>query len=417
MTKQCTTMLDFFAESPCIQPVSKRNPQLDAILTMLYNDIVDAYTYINQKQTEPRVSLKDIETASQIPYPSMFPAHSFPPDVRNHINITSQQSIEYTTQLLGREITIYFVLESETHINIQKYIDYAKNMIAWLHIVNQYAKSSCARKLCVYIYMTSMTKNIPQSNMAVLGESHANTAFTTTCPVNSEIVIFRKEEWFKSFIHETFHNFALDFSDMDNTDCHHKIKKIFHVDSKINLFEAYTEYWAEIMNICLCSYLSLKNKTHVSDYLSKCKEMIELEKTYSVFQMVKALGYMGLDYNTLYSTNDKSETLRKTLYREETNILAYYVIKTILMTNADTFLEWCHTHNTALLQFNKTAKNQKAFCVFIKNHYKSRNILTRVECTEKFISQLVQSRPRTQKEKSKLLFLLNTMRMTLCELG
>ena len=265
--------------------------------------------------------------------------------------------------------------------------------------------------------MTSLTKNIPQSNISVLGESHANTAFTTTCPVNSEIIIFRKEEWFKSFIHETFHNFALDFSDMDNNDCHTKIKSLFPVDSKVNLFESYTEFWAEITNICLCSYLSLKNKSRVNEYLRECKELMELEKTFGVFQMVKVLGYMGLTYKSLYSKDEQNETLRNTLYREETNILAYYIIKTILMVNADKFLEWCKTNNTSLMQFNKSGNNQNKFCLFIKNHYKSSKFLGLVKCNEEYIGNLINSRPKTKKDKSRLLFLLDTMRMTMCELG
>ena len=61
---------------------------------------------------------------------------------------------------------------------------------------------------------------MPDSNIDIIDQIHVNTGFTTTCPVDSEIVIFREEEWFKVFIHETFHNFALDFSDMNNSACH-----------------------------------------------------------------------------------------------------------------------------------------------------------------------------------------------------
>ena len=32
----------------------------------------------------------------------------------------------------------------------------------------------------------------------------------------SEIIIFRNEEWFKVFVHETFHLFGVDFSNMSN---------------------------------------------------------------------------------------------------------------------------------------------------------------------------------------------------------
>ena len=89
----------------------------------------------------------------------------------------------------------------------------------------------------MYIYFTSLKKKLPNSNIHILGENNVNTAFTHTCPVNSEIVIFRKEEWFKVLMHETFHNFALDFSNMNTEQCHLFIKNIFPLNSKdIQLF-------------------------------------------------------------------------------------------------------------------------------------------------------------------------------------
>ena len=57
-------------------------------------------------------------------------------------------------------------------------------------------------------------------------------------------------------------------------------------------------------------------------------------------------------------------------FKEKTNILAYYVIKTILLNNYNGFLEWCKTHNFSILQFNKTNKNITDYCVFIENNYK-----------------------------------------------
>jgi len=128
----------------------------------------------------------------------------------------------------------------------------------WLYIINQYASKQCANSLVIYLYFTSLEKRIPNSNISILDEINVNTAFTSTCPKDSEIVVFRKEEWFKVFIHETFHNFALDFSDMNNNDAHKCILDIFKVNSNVNLYEAYTEFWAEIMNALFCSFFFIK---------------------------------------------------------------------------------------------------------------------------------------------------------------
>ena len=40
---------------------------------------------------------------------------------------------------------------------------------------------------------------------------------------------------------------------------------------------------------------------------------------------------MGLNYSSLYKTDSSSVTYRKLLYKEDTNVLCYYIIKTILL--------------------------------------------------------------------------------------
>ncbi len=194
--------------------------------------------------------------------------------------------------------------------------------------------------MVVYLYLTSLEKTLPNSNIHILDEINVNTAFTTTCPKDSEIVIFRKEEWFKVFIHETFHNFALDFSDMNNNNVHRCVLDIFKVNSNVNLYESYTEFWAEIMNALFCSFYSLKDKKNTDEFISNAVIFIDFEITYSFFQLIKTMEFMGLTYKDLYSISERSRVLRENLYKEKTNVLSYYVIKTVLMNNYQGFLNW-----------------------------------------------------------------------------
>jgi hypothetical protein len=103
----------------------------------------------------------------------------------------------------------------------------------WFYVLNKYSTKNCSETLNLYFYFTSLYKKIPESNLTntILDEYNVNTAFTRTCPSNSEIVIFRKEEWFKVLIHESFHNFALDFSDIDSEQGNNYILNIFPVNS------------------------------------------------------------------------------------------------------------------------------------------------------------------------------------------
>lgn len=415
-TKQSISLTEQIKKSNCVPSPENKDNELDNILTHLHNDIQDAYLYLQDNPPHYNITVHEIENVKQIPYPKMFPASSFPFEVREHINITSSRIVTYDVKYYDRDITFHYVTEDLHSPSIKKCIQYSHNMLAWLFIVNQYAKSWCAKKLVTYIYLTHLKKNLPTNSIHVIGELHANTAFTTTCPMSSEIVIFRMEEWFKVFIHETFHNFALDFSDMDNTECHAKLLSIFPVKSDVNLYESYTEFWAEIMNVCFSSYYALKNKNNTNTFITDCKRRISIEQAYSVFQMVKILAFMGMDYQSLYSKSKRAETLRATLYRENTNILAYYVVKTILLVNYKNFLSWCYQHNTSLLQFKKTSKNQSLFCKFIRDHYKTSHLLSIIDCTEKEMKQMSITKPKNKKAQNERLKLLHSMRMTVHEL-
>ena len=325
----------------------------------------------------------------------------------------SLTELTYTFSLFGRTITLHFITEDDRP-DIELYNKYTDAIYMWIYILSQYASKKCSNKLVVYLYFTSLEKVLPSSNIHVLDELNVNTAFTTTCPVDSEIVVFRKEEWFKVFIHETFHNFGLDFSDMNNSDAHKCILDIFKVESNVNLYESYTEFWAEIMNALFCSFYTLNNndKKNIDKFLSNAEFFINFERTYSYFQLVKTLDFMGLKYRDLFSNSKRSSLLRENLYKEKTNVLSYYVIKAVLMNNYQGFLNWCKTNNHSLIQFEKTSRNQKNYCEFIKNSYKTASMLDNVIETQDFLNNI-----KKKEKNSNLNYILTNLRMSICELG
>ena len=282
----------------------------------------------------------------------------------------------------------------------------------WIYILNQYSSKTCSKTLTVYFYFTSLEKKLPSSNIFILDEMNVNTAFTTSCPRDAEIVVYRKEEWLKVFIHESFHSFALDFSDMNNQEPHQFILKLFKVKSDVNLYESYTEFWAEMMNAMFCSFFSIKDKTNVELFLEHTEFFINFERTYSFFQMVKTLNFMGISYKDLYSSNHTSTMLRDNFYKENTNVLSYYVIKCILMNNYQNFLFWCQTNNLSLLQFKKTMSNQAEYCKFIEKYYKSKSFLANIKETEQFLRKIER-----KNKKENYRYIMTNLRMSICELG
>jgi len=426
LTNKSKQFLSFFTNNKYIHQI-KNTPSTNNILLKIYYDILNAYKFLQsvKKNNAYEYEITKIENSLEITKPRNFNYNSFPQVIREHIDELSFSEIAYSFSLFNRNIKVIFVVEDPNiELKIKTYNKYVDSIIMWLYILNLYSSKQCANSLVIYFYFTTLEKKLPESNIHILDEKHVNTAFTTTCPKDSEIVIFRHEEWFKVFIHETFHNFGLDFSDMNNDNCHNYLLSIFKVNSFVNSYEAYTEFWAEIINALFCSFYSLKEKgrdkassNSEKEFLSNAEFFINFERCYSFFQLVKVLDFMGLSYEDLYLNRTESKLLRETLYKEKTNVLAYYVIKTVMLNNYPSFLSWCNKNNLSLIAFKKTIANQKNFCEFIEKNYKSASMLENIDNSELFLEHLKKNKNKAVMNEKTKHFLLTNLRMTICELG
>jgi len=381
------------------------------IFREIYDNIVEGTIFVQneKKRLKKRgfynVDYDIIETESDIPFPTKFTYNAFPSEIRNHINERAFSKLKYTFNLFQRKINIIFVSEENLQSKIPTYNHYVDNMLSWLYIVNEYSSSRCNRQITIYIYLTTHKKELPQTQMEVLDQIHVNTAFTYPCRGESEIVLFRREEWFKCFIHETFHSFGLDFCDSVNNICENEIKQIFGVNTQVNLFESYTEFWARIINTAFCCYNSLQDK-YFDEFFDLFPVMFNYEIKFSFIQLIKVLDHMGLTYRSLYTADEYSVASRSTLYKEKSSILAYYVITTVLMNNYTSFLMWCSKNNLNLFQFKKTPTNEKAFCSFIRRNYKTKHFLDNLDKTYKILHD---------KKKQIPTLCYKTLRMTVIE--
>jgi hypothetical protein len=410
LSKQSKQLMLFFNKKNHFNHITITN-KTSLIVKELYEEILKSYNIIKKQQSLYKATIRKIVNANQITRPKKFNQKSFPEDIRNHINETAMSEIYYSFSLYEREVKVYFIVESDDiEHELKVYNKYVEIIAMWLQILNLYASKECSKSIIIYLYLTSLEKKLPSSNIFILDENNVNTAFTYTCPIDSEIVIFRKEEWFKVLIHETFHNFGLDFSMMNNEVINKCILNIFEVNSEVNAYEAYTEFWAEIINGLFCSFFSLEDKFDYNKFLSNTEFYINFERTFSFFQLVKTLQFMGLKYKDLYSKTEQSRINRMNLYKEKTNVLSYYVLKTIMINNFQGFLDWCKKNNFSLLDFKKTIDNQNEFCKFIQRNYKTKSMLDGIRESEIFFSTL-------QSKKGNMKYILSNMRMSICELG
>ena len=225
-----------------------------------------------------------------------------------------------------------------------------------------------------------------------------------------KLLFFRKEEWFKVFIHETFHSFGLDFARMSQGKINKKFKHLFPINSEFKIFEAYTESWAEIMNSVFISYHLVRKKKDESrrkDFFKFSRYCLEIEKIFTLYQCVKILKYMGLTYSDLYMKGEQNMYARNTYYREDTAVFSYYILTAIIMNNYIGFMDWCNNENLSLLKFHNNQKSLDSFYDYIVSQYKSPVLLENLE----YITEILDHQKLNENENK----LLATTRMTIIE--
>jgi hypothetical protein len=309
-----------------------------------------------------------------------------------------------TIRLNEHQYIIHFILPcNQNDITIKQanifFNKCLKQIYIWLFFVQSHIKKDCSNIMNVHLLFTNHTKKLGQDG-TILSTIHANSAFTTACKQETNICIYRKEEWFKVFIHETFHCLGLDFSDVDNSMSESTIVQMFKVENNrgIRVYESYCELWAESLNVTIVSFLKTKTK---DDFISKFKTLINKELSFSLFQMIKVLQYHRVNYTDLLDLNCK--TIK---FKENTHILSYYVLKTILFFNLNKFEKWCKGNNLTLLQFDSTNTKINGYIELIQSLYDKESLLESISKIQKYIDN----------NNNISVDIQNTMRMSITEL-
>jgi len=264
----------------------------------------------------------------------------------------------------------------------------------WLGVVCRYASDECSKIMDIYISFTNIKKQIPSKGM-VLDKQHANTAFTYSCKEMNNIHVFREEEWFKCFIHETFHSMGLDFSHVYETRSQQFITNLFHVLSDVRLYESYCEMWAEIIGLLfLCVDVTKSKETMLNNF----EEKLFVEQQFSLFQSAKLLDHFQVNYRDLI---DKTHT--QPLYRDNTPTFSYYIIKSLFMYYIDDFLQWCSKTNKKQLKFlNNGPGSIMLYCKLIQKLYNKQDYMKSLHTAMTHLHQ-----------QSKRKMIMKTMRMTI----
>jgi len=361
-----------------------------------------------------------IDVESQIPQPESISDKFLSREMREHIKNNSKKTLMFECKINQRDIRLCFILFKH-HVgcgeeSVLYYKTYAHRVFMWLHMVS--LNSQCVESLDIYIYLTPFKKQLPEKKIEVIGPVNANTGYTYRCEKKNEIVIYREEEWFKVLLHETMHAFGNDFvTDIDINGSKYgamssDLKQIFSLPPQIDiqLSETYSEIWARIMNVAFQTYFknppSLESRT-ANQYKKNFEFYLHLESVFSLYQCIKILDFMGINYQILVDESEHSKKMMRSFYRENTHVFAYYVLTSILLHSHNDFLSWCIKNNGDGLNMFKIKATQHDFVKLITSCYKKNDLLQKIVETE---TKVVRD---YEKAVSRDDHLVTTLRMTI----
>ena len=336
----------------------------------IFQDLKDADTFAKKQFTKKLIERQVKEVKGEDCLPNInFASNSKYASLKSikYIKKNAKGIVTYKVDHGKHKFTFSFLIFDSKFRNLNNFDIHAYKVIMWLYIVSLYGGDNCAETLNISLFFANEKKVLPDNGLDILSTENCNTAVTTSCTKDGIIFLYRDEEWFKVLIHESFHIFGLDFSYQFSHVLNKKMEKTFPIDSQWNIFESYTEFWAEILNVMFVSYLICdeKKSANFNTFSNYIDFFIEIEMAFTIFQVSKILDFMGLKLMDLHFKNKKAKVSQKYLYRENTNVFSYYILKMLLFLNLDESLIWFDKHNQNLLKFSNSRKDVEEFGDFL----------------------------------------------------
>jgi len=212
--------------------------------------------------------------------------------------------------------------------NYKKIAFIFRYMCFLVYLFNKIKKGNT--NIFIYLFNYNGVKLKPKDN--IIKSINVNSGFS----YNSQVVVYRKEEMIKVLTHELIHTFNIDnhYSELNTSE----FNKIFCVKMPININETYTDSLACLINIIMYSILKKpKNLKHEFNTNFKKELNFMIEQSSKIININK----YKIDKNNIICTIENLE---------ETNGIAYYVLKSIIFND---FIKYLNNEGIILKDINR----------------------------------------------------------------
>ena len=226
--------------------------------------------------------------------------------------------IKFFNCINGCDVTFRFWTELWHPVSKEEQRGYARLCFAWLVLVLGCQGSSLSTQSITCDFLLFHNKRtFPTNPLATIESQHCNGGVSFLGLKDAQLCVFRVEELFKVFIHETFHALLLHEGRIAREEADGLVG--VSSDFKFEYSELYGETWARIMNVVFaCSSDS-----------SNLKEQLDNEAKYGWKQCKCVLGRLSKQNKT----------------SQPTPAFEYYCMVGSVMCQYSEFLRWCFKNN------------------------------------------------------------------------
>lgn len=278
------------------------------------------------------------------------------------------------------DIHINFFYNHKSEYEIDQII---YNLILLFNIIKKLFNIN-ERKINLLIFYCDIKKE-HYFNKSVIDYENMNSGLS----YNNNIILFRKEEILKVFIHELLHIFELDNL---HDDSNIKLSQIIKINSH-NLFnEAYIEFVAIILHTMYFSCLFSENYSIMNYYF---KIFINYEINFSLIQLVKFLHIYNMEFLDFFKKNN---------YSENTNTFSYIYLKFLLIFQYNYFLN-------NIISYNKISIYKEDYIIYYLKYLNNNGLLI-------FLNNLTNNFKENIKIYcKKKTIICKTNRLSICEIN
>ena len=295
-------------------------------------EVRDLYSFLDNIQLKPlHIEHYHVKHKHSL---EIEPSDFIPDNIIKKTYIMNRTTIHFTVGKLKVKLFIHSKEDSKKFINI---IVSVIQYVCSLSIID-------INELSINYYLLKNKKEI-NKNTKEFTKNEINSGYCKDGPFKTEITIYRIEEVVKVTIHELFHALQYDYRNDPLHIINHYKNKYNITSTKLKSYEAYTEIWANIINIYLISKKSKRSPYNIFITL------LALEKEFCEFQ----------SHKVFYVTNlgDKPTDINK-----KTGIFPYFILRCELYQRLNLFIKHCRLHN---IDYVKIDKEEKWFNFLKKN--------------------------------------------------